>query len=53
MKNELIIDYIVALTNIYGIVPKDKVVEIYNMQNDDKITIEELENLDADRKLTA
>lgn len=32
-----ITDYIIALTNIYGLVHKDKVVEIYNMQNEDKI----------------
>lgn len=30
-------DYVVALTNFYGLVHKDKVVEIYNLQNDDKI----------------
>lgn len=30
--------YIVALTNLYGIVPIDKVVEIYNMQNEDQIS---------------
>lgn len=29
--------YIIALTNLYGIVHPDKVLEIYNMQNDDQI----------------
>lgn len=30
--------YIIALTNLYGIVPIDKVAEIYNMQNEDQIS---------------
>ena len=34
--------YIIALTNLYGIVPQEKVVEIYNKQNNDKITIESI-----------
>ena len=34
---ELIESYIVALTNLYGIVDKDRVIKSYNMQNDDKI----------------
>lgn len=29
--------YIVALTNLYGIVHPDKVIEIYNMQNEGNI----------------
>lgn len=45
MQSELIIDYIVSLTNLYGIVLKEKVVEIYNMQNDDRITMEVLDDL--------
>jgi len=32
-----ITDYIISLTHLYGLVHKDKVVEIYNMQNEDKI----------------
>ena len=34
---EQVSDYIVALTNLYGVVHKDKVIEIYNMQNDDQL----------------
>lgn len=33
----LLMDYIISLTNLYGLVHQDKVVEIYNMQNDEKI----------------
>lgn len=32
-----VIDYIIALTNLYGLVHKHKVIEIYNMQNADRI----------------
>lgn len=42
------LDYIVALTNLYGVVHKEKVVEIYNMQNKDQIEISEIEAI-ADR----
>ncbi len=35
-----VIDYIISLTNLYGLVHKDKVVEIYNMQNEEKINAE-------------
>lgn len=37
MKDELILRYIKATVNFYGIVHIDKFVEIYNMQNEDKI----------------
>ena len=30
-------DYIISLTHLYGLVHKDKVVGIYNMQNEDQI----------------
>ena len=30
-------DYIISLTHLYGLVHRDKVVEIYNMQNEDQI----------------
>jgi len=33
-----ILDYIISLTNLYGIVHKDKVIEIYNMQNEEQIS---------------
>jgi hypothetical protein len=42
VKEKMIRDYIVALTNLYGIVPKEKVVEIYNQQNEDKMTYADL-----------
>ena len=35
--------YILALTNLYGMVPAGKVVEIYNMQNEDQVSIDEVE----------
>lgn len=38
MNKQLIRDYIRALKNLYGIVSTDKLVEIYNLQNKDKIT---------------
>lgn len=43
-KTKLIFDYLRALTNLYGIVPKDKVVEIFNMQNNDKIDAIDIDN---------
>lgn len=33
-------DYVISLTHLYGLIHKDKVVEIYNMQNAEKITVE-------------
>jgi len=35
--------YVVALTNLYGIVDKDKIVEIYNSQNEEQISTEDVE----------
>jgi len=35
--------YIIALTNLYGILHKNKLIEIYNSQNDEKITMEDVE----------
>jgi|SRR5690625_3076072 len=37
-----IIDYIVALTNLYGIVHKRKVLDIYNEQNEEAIYVEQI-----------
>jgi len=37
MTKELLIDYIISLTHLYGLVHKDKVLEIYNLQNENKI----------------
>ena len=35
--------YIIAMTNLYGMVPKEKAVEIYNSQNEVKIGIDVIE----------
>ena len=40
---EHLIKYIIALTNLYGLVNKDLVLEIYNTQNDEKISILDIE----------
>ena len=37
MTKELLIDYIISLTHLYGLVHKDKVLEIYKLQNENKI----------------
>ena len=42
MDNNLIFKYLQATTNLYGIVPPEKVVEIYNQQNKDKIDLKDL-----------
>ena len=42
MNKQLIRDYISALKNLYGIVSKEKIMEIYNTQNQEKITIDQL-----------
>lgn len=34
-----------ALSNLYGMVHKDKVVEIYNSQNEDKIDLADIEEI--------
>ncbi|NQS77051.1 MAG: hypothetical protein HQP61_11600 [Peptococcaceae bacterium] len=39
MLNETIIDYIISLTHLYGLVHKDKVVEIFNLQNRERVNI--------------
>ncbi|WP_313127195.1 hypothetical protein [Proteiniclasticum ruminis] len=38
-------DYIIALCNLYGMVHKKKVVDIYNMQHAEKITLKEVESI--------
>ena len=40
---KLLITYVVALTNLYGIAPKDVVLEVYNTQNQKRVTKEDLE----------
>ncbi|MFD1608255.1 YecA family protein [Oceanobacillus luteolus] len=41
----LLFDYVVALTNLYGVVDKEKVIEIYNMQNNPKKNVSDVEAL--------
>lgn len=41
----LLQDYIVALTNLYGVVHKRKVVEIYNQQNNKKMDVETIDTI--------
>src|SRR5690625_197998 len=38
----LITDYIISLSSLYGLVHKEKVIEIYNMQNEDQITLSQI-----------
>lgn len=47
MKDSQLKDYIIALTNLYGIVSKAKVVEVYNLQNQSRITEQDLLALPA------
>lgn len=37
--------YIIALSNLYGMIHKDTVVEIYNSQNEDKIDLTDVEKI--------
>lgn len=39
----LLFDYIIALTNLNGVIDKEKVVEIYNMQNEDKRNVSDID----------
>jgi hypothetical protein len=41
----IIHSYISALTNLYGILPVELLIEIFNSQNADKISIEEVNNI--------
>ncbi|WP_373893922.1 SEC-C metal-binding domain-containing protein [Virgibacillus sp. CBA3643] len=41
----MLMDYIISLTNLYGIVHQDKVVEIYNMQNDEKVGATDVDDM--------
>ncbi|WP_353894468.1 SEC-C metal-binding domain-containing protein [Proteinivorax hydrogeniformans] len=38
-----LIRYIIALSNLYGMVHKDKVLEIYNSQNEDHVSLADVE----------
>lgn len=44
MNKELVMKYIVACTNLYGIVPIEKVIEIYTDQNEENISLDEVES---------
>ena len=41
--DKTILDYCIALVNLYGIVSLDRVVDTHNMQNEDSLGIEDLE----------
>ena len=45
MNKELIIDYAISLTHLYGLVHKDRVVQTYNLQNEEKIDGEAINNI--------
>jgi len=38
-----LIQYIIALSNLYGMVHKDKVVKIYNSQNENQVKLKQVE----------
>ncbi|MBF7095559.1 hypothetical protein [Alkalibacter mobilis] len=41
---ERVVDYIISLTNLYGFVHKNRVVQIYNMQHSDKISTKTIDS---------
>ena len=43
MDNKVVLDYLRATTNLYGIVPPEKVVEIFNQQNEETISMDDLQ----------
>ena len=45
VNKQLIIDYAISLTHLYGLVHKDKVLEIYNSQNEDRIDGQAISNI--------
>lgn len=48
MDRQLVMNYIVSTTNLYGVVPYEKVAEIYTEQTGDRITAEEVRKLSGD-----
>ena len=44
-KMSQLTQYIIALSNFYGMVHKDKVLEIYNSQNEDQVNLADIEDL--------
>lgn len=45
MDRNQVMDYIAATTHLYGVVPYEKVAEIYTEQTGDKVSAEEVRNL--------
>ena len=43
--SEAVIDYVISLTHLYGLVHRDKVVEIFNRQNKEKTDITVMKNI--------
>ncbi len=43
MDKKLVIDYMASLACLYGIVRKRQVVKIYNRQNQDQISLDDVE----------
>jgi len=43
--------YIQAMINLYGIIHRDKVVEIINTQNDYQISLDDLNQIEADERI--
>lgn len=44
MNEELLTKYSIACTNLYGIVPIERVAEIYTAQNDGHVTLQQMEH---------
>ncbi len=40
-----LLNYIISLTNLYGLVHRDKVVEIYNLQNEEEIDVDAIQDI--------
>lgn len=49
-NKDLILDYIVSCTNLYGIIPNYKVIHIYNLHNKPKITSKDLQAITTDAR---
>lgn len=47
---EKIIEYIISLTHLYGLVHKNKVVEIFNQQNEEKVELDFIETIIKEKR---
>ena len=47
---EKIIEYIISLTHLYGLVHKNKVIEIYNQQNKEKVELDCIEAIIKEKR---